>query len=85
MNFVDTGCEIDAFGKGCSYQCSGHCLDNVPCNSTTRYCDSGCDSGYLGPFCNKSMNDIDFFFSFKPLHWIKSPNLRLKNQSFKEI
>lgn len=23
------GCEIGAYGKGCSNQCSGHCLDSV--------------------------------------------------------
>lgn len=51
-----TGCEIGTFGKGCSYQCRGHCLNNVPCNSTTGHCDSGCAPGYAEPFCNKSMN-----------------------------
>lgn len=53
------GCEIGKIGKGCSNQCSGHCLDNVPCNSTTGHCDSGCDSGYVEPFCNKSRNVIN--------------------------
>eukprot|EP00105_Crassostrea_gigas_P002395 XP_011414907.2 PREDICTED: receptor-type tyrosine-protein phosphatase epsilon-like [Crassostrea gigas] len=48
------GCVIGMFGKGCNNQCSGNCLDNVPCNLTTGHCDSGCDSGYVEPFCNKS-------------------------------
>lgn len=50
-----TGCEIGNFGKGCNNQCSGHCLDKVPCNPTTGHCESGCASGYVEPFCNKSM------------------------------
>lgn len=41
-----TGCEIETFGRGCSNRCSGHCLNNVPCNSTNGHCDIGCPSGY---------------------------------------
>lgn len=55
-----TGCEIGTFGKSCSNQCSGHCLDNVPCNPTTEHCDNGCALGYVEPFCNKSRNVINF-------------------------
>lgn len=57
------GCEMGELGKGCSTsnQCSGHCLDNAPCNSTTGHCDGGCDSGYLEPFCKKSMCVINFY------------------------
>lgn len=50
-----TGCGIGAFGKGCSNKCSGHCLHNFTCNSTSGHCDSGCASGYEEPFCNKSV------------------------------
>lgn len=60
MLWLMTGCEIGKYGKGCSNQCSGHCLDNLYCNPTTGHCDSGCAPGYIGPFCNKSMNTIFF-------------------------
>lgn len=53
-------CEVEKLGKGCSNRCSGHCVENVPCNSTTGHCDRGCASGYVEPFCNKSMNVINF-------------------------
>lgn len=56
-----TGCEMGTFGKSCSNKCSGHCLENVPCNSTTGHCDSGCASGYVQPYCNTSMNVISLF------------------------
>lgn len=49
-------CEIEKLGKGCSNRYSGQCVENVPCNSTTGHCDRGCASGYVQPFCNKSMN-----------------------------
>lgn len=61
-----TGCEIGKFGKGCSNRCSGHCLDNVPCNSFNGHCDGGCASGYLEPFCNKGIN-VYTYFKFMPL------------------
>lgn len=48
------GCEHGTFGTNCSMHCNGHCLNNVPCNSTNGHCDSGCASGYLEAFCNKS-------------------------------
>lgn len=51
---------MGTFGKGCSKKCSGHCLENVPWNSTTGHCDSGCASGYEQPLCNTSMNVISF-------------------------
>lgn len=53
--YLAIGCGIGTFGKGCINRCSGHCLGNFPCNSTTGHCDSGCDSGYEEPFCNKSI------------------------------
>lgn len=49
------GCESGKFGKGCSNNCSGHCLKSVSCNTTTGHCDSGCAPGYVEAFCNKSM------------------------------
>lgn len=56
MLLLITVCEIGTFGKGCSYRCRGHCLNNVPCDSTTGHCESGCAPGYAEPFRNKSMN-----------------------------
>lgn len=55
-------CEIGTFGKGCSNRCSSQCLDNVPCNLATGHCDKGCATGYVEPFCNKSMNVMYFHF-----------------------
>lgn len=68
------GCEIGAYGKGCSNQCSGHCLDSVTCNPTTGHCDGGCASGYMKPFCNKSMNSTNFYL----MHCIDKQNQHLR-------
>lgn len=48
------GCKHGTFGTGCINQCSKNCLNNVPCNSIHGHCESGCASGYLDVFCNKS-------------------------------
>ncbi|XP_065938529.1 multiple epidermal growth factor-like domains protein 10 [Magallana gigas] len=32
--------------------CSGHCLNNSPCNKHTGHCDKGCNQGYTGNNCS---------------------------------
>lgn len=54
FSYLNTGCKNGMYGRSCRYYCSGNCLHNVPCNSTNGHCDSGCASGYLDVFCNKS-------------------------------
>lgn len=54
FSYLNTGCKNGMYGRDCRYYCSGNCLHNVPCNSTNGHCDSGCASGYLEAFCNKS-------------------------------
>lgn len=51
---MTTGCKNGMYGRDCITQCSGNCLHDVSCNSTNGHCDSGCASGYLDAFCNKS-------------------------------
>ncbi|WAQ98354.1 PTPRZ-like protein [Mya arenaria] len=44
-------CDDGQFGKGCSGIC-GHCLDGLPCNKRTGYCDQGCTPGWTAePTC----------------------------------
>lgn len=82
---LNTGCVVGMFGKGCSNKCSGNCLDNNPCNSTTGYCGDGCNSGYVEPFCNKSMH----VFNFLLFIWLITLSLKsifqIYNQIFKDI
>lgn len=42
-----TGSEIGTYGKGCGNKCTGHCLEDVPCNPSTGHCDGGCATGYV--------------------------------------
>lgn len=56
--FLITGCENE---EDCTNQCNGHCLGNLPCNSSNGLCSNGCASGYVGMFCNKSMYIVDIF------------------------
>lgn len=41
------------YGPGCTYNCSRHCRDGDPCNTTTGACDTGCKDGYTGEMCDK--------------------------------
>lgn len=36
--------------------CSGHCLNNYPCNKETGHCDGGCSLGYTNGDCNKGIS-----------------------------
>lgn len=56
--FSNTDCENE---KDCEKQCNGHCLNNLPCNSSNGLCSNGCAQGYVGMFCNTSMYIIDIF------------------------
>lgn len=63
MNKLDnllskTDCENE---QDCEKQCNGHCINNLPCNSSNGLCSNGCAPGYVGMFCNKSMYIIDIF------------------------
>lgn len=52
------------YGRDCITQCSGNCLNNLPCNSTNGHCDSGCGFGYLDVFCNKSNTLLIILITF---------------------
>lgn len=36
----------------CKKQCSGHCINNEPCDYISGVCHSGCQDGYIGNNCN---------------------------------
>lgn len=55
---MKTDCENE---KDCEKQCNGHCLYNLPCNSSNGLCSNGCAPGYVGMFCNNSMYTINIF------------------------
>lgn len=48
-------CPIGTFGSDCGHNCSGHCIDDIPCNRTTGRCDSGCKPGYTGELCDTGL------------------------------
>ena len=47
-------CSDGAYGYGCVNNCSGHCMNDFPCNKQTGYCDRGCKPGYTDASCSKS-------------------------------
>lgn len=47
-------CERGSYGINCSERC-GHCRDVDKCSNTNGTCLIGCDAGYQGDFCTKSM------------------------------
>lgn len=48
-------CPTGTFGLDCGYNCSGHCIDDIPCDKTTGRCDSGCKPGYTGELCDTGL------------------------------
>ncbi|XP_065930258.1 uncharacterized protein [Magallana gigas] len=46
-------CNNGTYGYNCVNNCSGHCLNNSPCNKQTGHCDGGCIPGYTDPYCSK--------------------------------
>lgn len=53
MLLFDTECNDGTFGYDCTNNCSGHCLDNSPCNKQIGHCNLGCDPGYTNGDCSK--------------------------------
>ena len=47
-------CNDNYFGYNCINKCSGHCLNDAPCNKQTGHCDRGCNPGFKNSFCNDS-------------------------------
>lgn len=47
------GCVNGTYGYGCNNNCTGHCLNDSPCNKTTGHCDRGCKPGYTNSDCSK--------------------------------
>lgn len=47
-------CADGTYGYNCTKICSGHCLNNSPCNKQNGYCDKGCNPGYTNVDCSKS-------------------------------
>lgn len=57
LNFVVyyvTECDDGTYGYDCLHNCSGHCLNNSPCNKHTGHCELGCKPGYTNVFCSDS-------------------------------
>ncbi|KAK7495474.1 hypothetical protein BaRGS_00013172, partial [Batillaria attramentaria] len=58
-NFYGNCLEVCAdgyYGDDCSRQC-GRCKSSEPCNKSTGECSSGCETGYLPPFCEPTDGD----------------------------
>lgn len=55
MPLCFAGCDDGEFGKDCTQNCSGNCLNGVVCDKYNGECES-CSSGFDGPKCDKSMS-----------------------------
>lgn len=49
-----TGCSPGHYGLDCKDNCSGHCINNEPCDHINGVCPSGCKDGYTGARCTNS-------------------------------
>ena len=53
FSFVE--CENGTHGYNCVNKCSGHCMNNYPCNKQTGHCDRGCNPGYNKNNCSEGL------------------------------
>lgn len=60
MTVID--CDDETYGYNCVNICSGHCLNDSPCNKTSGHCDRGCQPGYTNNRCNKGKCIDQSFF-----------------------
>lgn len=51
--FLKSECSPDHFGVDCRERCSGHCLNDKPCDHVSGMCTIGCQDGFIGKHCNK--------------------------------
>lgn len=52
-SMLDAECNEGTYGYNCTNKCSGHCLNNSPCNKQTGHCDGGCNPGYTNSNCSE--------------------------------
>ena len=52
-------CRDGAYGYSCVNNCSGHCMNDSPCNKQTGHCDKGCKPGYTNAFCRKGKTKVE--------------------------
>ena len=70
-----TGCPPGHYGLDCKDNCSGHCINNEPCDHVSGVCPSGCQDGYTGARCNNSkiknswFNKYYAFFFFLKMYF----------------
>lgn len=51
--FLKSECSLGHFGVNCRERCSGHCLNDKPCDHVSGICAIGCQDGFIGKYCNK--------------------------------
>eukprot|EP00105_Crassostrea_gigas_P039838 XP_019923986.1 PREDICTED: teneurin-3-like [Crassostrea gigas] len=55
--YCNTKCREGWYGVNCKQQCEGHCRYGTICNHVTGQCDRGCDAGWTGYMCDKSLKE----------------------------
>lgn len=69
------------FGQDCAYTCNNTCKG---CNNTNGLCDSGCNPGWKGDYCNEGIVLQNRKKGFLCLHWFffKSTTIRVLQQLY---
>lgn len=62
VSLLVTGCYNGTYGYDCTNNCSGHCLNNSPCDKQTGHCDGGCKPGYSNDDCSKGKSKYQFLY-----------------------
>lgn len=65
--YICLECSTGTYGPGCLDSCTGHCLNDKACNTTTGRCDAGCKPGYTGEKCDTGISKQCDICLFKPI------------------
>lgn len=55
---LNSECVPGHFGLSCKERCSGHCINNDPCDHVSGVCPGGCQVGYVEEYCNSCKKPI---------------------------
>lgn len=58
---ISSECNDGTYGYSCTNICSGHCLNDSPCNKRSGHCDGGCNPGYTNIDCNKGKFSLETY------------------------
>lgn len=72
-------CSAGYYGMDCKGRCSGHCINNEPCDRVSGVCTRGCQNGFVGTYCNHCKTCLQLFLKFVSLQILFAVSLDIND------